>query len=81
MSKLVKNKHAMLKSPHSSCLILPVPVGSDAQVHLLGVGVGLEGLGDAEDRVGRAHLHAGEPGGPGEEAKRKIVMTVMDSSY
>ena len=31
------------------------------QVHLLGVGVLLEGLGDAQDRVGRAHLHAGPP--------------------
>ena len=43
-------------------LSLVVAVGADAEVHLLGVGVLLEGLGHAQDGVGGTHLHAGPPG-------------------
>ena len=44
-------------------LAIVVPVGPHTQVHLFGVGVGLESLGDTQDRVGGSHLDAGPPGG------------------
>lgn len=42
-------------------LAVVVPVGADAQVDFLGVGVAFVGLGDAEDGVRGAHLHLRPP--------------------
>ena len=44
-------------------LAVVVSVRPDAQVHLLGVVVPLEGLSDSQDGVRRPHLHPGPEGG------------------
>lgn len=40
---------------------LVISVGSNSQVHLLRVGIPLEGFGHSQDRIRRAHLNSTPP--------------------
>ena len=55
-------------------LALVVPVCSHSQVHFLGVGIFLEGLGHPQDGIGGAHLHSGPPWAEKHQSRRRIMM-------
>lgn len=57
-------------------LALVISVGSNSQVHLLRVGVPLEGFGHSQDGIRRAHLNSTPP-----RAAKTTTMVAKISEY